>query len=219
MKHPSSRELYRYWTTLRGRRPAPARDEIDPSALRRVLGDALILSHQSPGGPVIRLAGTRVCALFCRELKAAAFLRLWRPESRDLMNSLINIVAAELTAVVAGAQGRPRGEAALPLELLLLPLAPGATGRARLIGVLAPLAPVDWIGLDPVETLSLGTFRHIAAEPATALAARTPIAAYPGNPVRRMLPQRPPRKTPHLVVHEGGAAAKSARSEAGLREP
>jgi hypothetical protein len=215
MKHASSREMFCYWTALRGERPAPEREEIDPAALRRVLGDSFILSVEPAGGHIVRLAGTRVCALFCREIKAAAFLELWALESRALVSSLVDIVTAELTAVVAGAHGHPQSEPPVPLELLLLPLAPGARRRARLIGVLAPLAAAHWIGISPVETLTLGAFRHIAPEPASALSPRPSIPAYPGNPMRR---SRPRLNAPRFVVYEGGAATEPARPDLSLSD-
>ena len=43
MKQASSRELFGYWTAKRGSRPAPERGEIEPSAIRRALGDVFIL--------------------------------------------------------------------------------------------------------------------------------------------------------------------------------
>lgn len=215
MKHASSREMYRYWTSLRGRRAAPEREEIDPAALRRVLGDSFILSAQPPCGHEIRLAGTRLCAAFCRELKAASFLRLWEPESRALVNLLVDIVTTELTAVVAGVHGRPKGEPPVPLELLLLPLAPDAMRHARLIGVLAPLEPAYWIGISPVETLTLGTFRHIEPDTAETYSPRRPAPAYPGNPTRRQVTRL---NAPPLVVYDGGAATESASIDLSLSD-
>ena len=74
MKHTSTRELFAYWDRRRGRRPAPERGEIEPGPIRRVLGDTFILSFDEPAGHPFRLAGTRVCALFCRELKGEGFV-------------------------------------------------------------------------------------------------------------------------------------------------
>src|SRR5687768_16604574 len=42
MKQTSSRELFGYWTARRGTRSAPERGEIEPSAIRRALGDLFI---------------------------------------------------------------------------------------------------------------------------------------------------------------------------------
>ena len=70
MKHAASRELYAYWEGKRGSRPAPERAEIDPGAIRGALGDTFILALDRGAGHPLRLAGTRVCALFGREIKA-----------------------------------------------------------------------------------------------------------------------------------------------------
>src|SRR5215469_2101579 len=69
MKHAACRELYAYWDERRGKRPAPERAEIEPGAIRHVLSDALILGLDAGTGHPFRLAGTRMCALFGRELK------------------------------------------------------------------------------------------------------------------------------------------------------
>ena len=73
MKHAASRELYAYWEEKRGTRPAPERAEIEPGAIRGVLSDAFILAIDRSAGHPIRLAGTRVCALFDREIKGRSF--------------------------------------------------------------------------------------------------------------------------------------------------
>ena len=43
MKHPSNRELFNYWNERRGPRLAPERADIEPSAIRHVLGDTFVL--------------------------------------------------------------------------------------------------------------------------------------------------------------------------------
>jgi hypothetical protein len=160
MKHASSREMFQYWNECRGRRPAPERDEIDPAALRRVLGDSLVLSIERTAGHPFRLAGTRLCALFCRELKGEPFANLWDPASRAPIEDLVETVTTEAIGVVAGATGRS-GEDPVSLELLLLPLAQRGRLDVRLFGVLAPLAVPYWLGTRPIGTLSLGAFRHV----------------------------------------------------------
>jgi hypothetical protein len=72
MKHPSNRELFD-WNMRRGERLAPERADIEPSAIRKILGDAFVLERHGVSNPVFRLAGTRLCALFARELKGESF--------------------------------------------------------------------------------------------------------------------------------------------------
>jgi hypothetical protein len=64
MKHPSIRRLFDYWNERRGARLLPRREDIEPEAIRCVLADTFILSFAPTVGHPIRVAGTRVCALF-----------------------------------------------------------------------------------------------------------------------------------------------------------
>ena len=106
MKHAASRELYAYWQEKRGTRPAPERTEIEPGAIRGVLADAFILALDRGSGHPIRLAGTRLCALFGREIKGESFLDLWASTSRPTMEGLLSILSDECTGTVASATGR-----------------------------------------------------------------------------------------------------------------
>ncbi len=83
MKHPSNRELFDYWNERRGERLAPERAEIEPSAIRHVLGDTFVLEVNGAGNHLFRIAGTRLCALFGRELKTESFLPLWQRSAQD----------------------------------------------------------------------------------------------------------------------------------------
>src|SRR5262245_36590459 len=103
MKSPSSRELFAYWEERRGARSAPERGDIEPGSIRSVLGDSFILTLDAAGDHPFRLAGTRVCAIFGRELKGEPFVQLWDAGDRDQIRDLVAIVANERTAVVAGA--------------------------------------------------------------------------------------------------------------------
>src|SRR6187399_3337460 len=105
MKHPSIRELFDYWNLRRGRRPAPDRADIEPGAIRRVLADTFILSFDTAKGHPFRIAGTRVCAAFGRELKNEGFLDLWTADGRSLARDLIAVVAHEATGAVASVRG------------------------------------------------------------------------------------------------------------------
>ena len=84
MKHASSRQLYEYWSRLRGNRMAPERSDIDPSEIRQILGNTFILEVRHPIDYVYRLAGTRICSAYCRELKGQEFLPLWPGTGRRI---------------------------------------------------------------------------------------------------------------------------------------
>jgi len=197
MKHYSSRELHAYWERKRGTRPAPERADIDPAAIRGALSDAFIITLNRGAGYPFRLAGTRVCALFGREITRESFVDLWTITSRSVISSLLVILADECVGTVAAVRAQNADGDPLDLELLMLPLSAHRPMFARAIGVLAPLKVPQWLGIRPIGGLSLGARRHIGA----ALERRfVPRFMVPG--VRR-----------GLTVYEGGRASASANGE------
>src|SRR5262249_29404071 len=139
-----------------------------------------------------RLAGTRVCALFGRELKNQPLLGLWDAQSRLALANLLDVVADEANGVVAAARGRTPEGWAQDLELVVLPLAQRGDTHARMIGSLAPLTIPFWIGSSRLGAMTLGNIRHLAsaldAPPAARLVAGNKDTARRGA----------------FVVHEGG---------------
>ncbi|MFZ3360006.1 MAG: PAS domain-containing protein [Xanthobacteraceae bacterium] len=187
MKHAASRELYAYWEERRGKRLAPERAEIEPGAIRQSLSDAFILALDGGAGYPFRLAGTRVCALFGRELKSEPFIGLWAAASQRIVADLLAILNDERVGTVAGVTAHNGNGEQIDLELLLLPLGASRPSLARTIGILAPLKVPQWLGASPIGTLTLGGRRHVGAAVETTLLPRF------------MAPRRR-----HLVVHEGG---------------
>lgn len=166
MKHPSNRELFEHWNERRGERLAPERAEIEPTAIRKVLGDTFVIETGAAGGHTFRLAGTRLCALFGRELKSESFLPLWQQPAQTAIRELIAVVMEEKVGIVASAIGATSDDTLAPvqLELMLLPLAWQSRGEARVIGALAPMAAPYWLGAKAISPLTLGMFRHIGAD-------------------------------------------------------
>ena len=186
MKHAASRELYAYWEERRGQRPAPERADIEPGAIRQALSDTFILELDAADGHSFRLAGTRVCALFGRELKGESFIDLWDLGSRGPIADLLAISTDESVGTVGGVTAHSTAGEPLELELLLLPLGMRRPRLARTIGILAPLKPPAWLGASPIVALTLGSRRHVGAVAKTRLLPRF------------MAPRR------GLVVHPGG---------------
>ena len=163
MKHPSSLVVYEYWERKRGSRLAPERADIDPTEIRYALSDTFMLAADFVEQLRFRLAGTRVCALFAREIKGEAFSAMWSEASSRAVEELLAVVSEEKTGVVAGLSARTDDGAETDLELLLLPLAHTGHARVRALGVLAPAVAPYWLGAKPVTELTLGTLRHIGA--------------------------------------------------------
>ena len=164
MKHSSTRAVFDYWNRKRGTRPAPERADIDPGEIRQALGDTFMLAADFVDELRFRLAGTRVCALFCREIKGETVTALWDDASRAAATELLNVVSGEAGGVVMGIIGRTEKGNAAELEMLLLPLAHRGHARIRALGVLTPVLPPYWLGSQPVTALSLTAVRHIGPQ-------------------------------------------------------
>lgn len=180
MKHASTRAVFTYWESRRRGRPAPARNEIDPASIRQALGDAFMLSAEYADDLHFRLAGTRVCALFCREIKGALLPDLWAAEDEQSLAELVAMVRDEAAPIAMGVTGHNTAGAAADLEMLLLPLARNGSARTGMLGVLAPLAPIQWIGTTPIVALRAKTFRHLGREAARP-AMSAPLAVTAGS--------------------------------------
>jgi hypothetical protein len=202
MKHPTSRQLHAYWDRLRGERAAPERGEIEPGEIRNLLADSFILEiDPARRTSAVRLAGTRLCALFGRELRGSAFVDLWaeRPQPFTDPRQLIETVACDTVGVVAGLTGVTVRDETLDLELLLLPLRHRGKTQARILGSLSPHCIPPWLGSRPIlrlETVSLRVLEGFAPEPA-AMRSFVETLPEPANDAR-------PVRFGHLLVHEGG---------------
>jgi hypothetical protein len=172
MKTAPTRKMYAYWNARRGSRLAPERGDIEPGAIREILGDSFIVSFDDAADHPFRLAGTRVCALFGRELKNEPFLNLFDEETRAQTAQLLAVVADETSGVVAAVNGRTGEGWSQDLELILLPLTQRGDTHARMIGALAPLAAPFWLGVSRLGALTLGNVRHLDPALETPTAAR-----------------------------------------------
>jgi hypothetical protein len=138
MKHPSSREFFAYWDAKRGDARAPDRSEIEPGAVRELLGDIFVLSYDNDAGYPFRVAGTRVSALLGRDLKDASFSALFTEDGRREIEDIITYVAEEMLPAIAGVTAASEDGKTAHLELLLLPFNNRAHAPISLTGLLAP---------------------------------------------------------------------------------
>jgi hypothetical protein len=161
MKHPSSREFFAYWDAKRGGARAPDRSEIEPGAVRELLGDIFVLSYDAAAGYPFRVAGTRVCALLGCDQKDRSFSALFEPKDRREIEEIIAVVAEELLGAVAGITATSADGSVAHLELLLLPFNTRAHTPLSLTGLLAPFDD----GHSLLRDFKLTSWRYLAHPP------------------------------------------------------
>ena len=210
MKHAASRELYGYWQRVRRGRPAPDRSEIEPSDIRRILGDTFILEVAAPFEYRFRLAGTRVCAAFGREMKGKNFMDFWTGKDRETMATLFSAISEDAAAAVIGVEGHAAHGRDLAFELLCLPVRQKGEGYNRVIGTLAPMDDPYWIGLHPIVKQRITSLRLIWPDekPSFLLRGADLADEIPETPMFQPAMSRGMadghRRVGHLTVYEGG---------------
>lgn len=210
MKHRTTRSLFEYWRNRRQGRPAPSRADIEPADIHGLLGDTFVLECDSGPGAPFRLAGTRICVIFNRELRGLDFSGFWRAEDRDAIVTALSIVRAQTECCAMGWRGATARGHSLNGELVLLPLTMGGTEITRILGAMVGYDQPFWLGSEPVLALELRSIRVFDAEEYD-----TPVFA-PWSAAASLVPQRraglpaaekrrpPVRRVAHLDVYEGG---------------
>lgn len=178
MKNEASINLFMYWNRLRGQRPAPSRTEIEPADIRQHLADTFILERDARGQSIFRLAGTRVCATYGRELKNFAFASLFGPHDQTLVAKLIASAYEQKSPCLIGFDGHSTGGRRIGFEALLLPL--HAEGEsARIFGAIIPDTRPFWLGADPVAENKIIWVRVVDPEKANLFLGNRPELVVP----------------------------------------
>jgi hypothetical protein len=164
MKHPLTQELYDYWNGRRGEEAMPERGDIDPAAIRRILADSFVLAAEPGQNPRFRVAGTKICELFGRELRGEDFIGLWGQEAAPQIRDFVSLVTSEWIGILAGATMEAGDGLRCPLELLILPLSHQGKGGQRALGSLVPLEQPFWLGTHPAQHLDLGVVKFVGSD-------------------------------------------------------
>lgn len=135
-RSPLLEETWRYWTSLRDGQDVPQRTALDPKAMSRILGHAMILDQVRHGTVRIRLGGNvmhQVLGMDVRGLPIRALFDLAdRTRAVDLIEQVFDTPSTlELDLISEGAEGLVTG------RMLVLPLldAAGAVTKALTVMV------------------------------------------------------------------------------------
>jgi len=209
MKQDRSIALFQYWNRLRAGRPAPKRTEIEPADIKLLLADTFILEQDTRGEAVFRLAGTRVCATYGRELKGFSFPSLWRAKDQRLIRRLARGVFEDDNVIVVAFDGISRNGRSNPFEMIALPL-DGGVDNPRCVGAISAVQKPFWLGADPIVDAAVESVRVVDPDREPMFPQNRPAIDVPelspnelpsegsdGQPAQ-------PRRIRHLVVLDGG---------------
>ena len=136
----------------------PERSALDPATCRSLLGDMFILDTDR-GQCNFRLAGTRFCEMFNRELKAESFIELFANSDQQSAENWVGQLAYDNYSALICAEGITNSGEVLPIEILLLPLNHRGTRGRRVLGLATPLENPYWLGAKPVQSINIRTVR------------------------------------------------------------
>ncbi|MFC6488948.1 PAS domain-containing protein [Nitratireductor sp. GCM10026969] len=208
MNKDGSMNLFRYWNRLRGDRPAPRRSEIEPAEIKTLLPDTFILERDARGEAVFRLAGTRLCATYGKELKGHSFPSLWHGRDQETVGRLVHHALDDKSVATVAFEGMSREGRINRFELIVLPLE-GGQESLRALGTIQPFMKPFWLGADPIVENRIESFRLIdpdreAPLPYDRTALSVPPLQPAGDTVSARLDGRQGRRIHHLVVFQGG---------------
>ena len=216
MKHKTTFKLYEYWDSLRGTRTAPQRSEVEPAAIRDILSQTFILNAERGDEYTYRLAGSRVCSHYCRELKGRNFLSFWGGEDLSALQTLLLAIKENGAAAVLGWQGHTMRRQTLAFETVLLPLETRPGSFNRVLGSTSAMDNPYWVGIHPILEQEIVSLRMIWPNESPMFAAPAAEEQEASPPAIAVDPDTGAiaRRFGHLLVYDGGK--KSDSNEIGV---
>ncbi len=136
MREAAVKAIYSYWRSIAADDAVPARAAVDPRALKAHLADLFILERLDRAVFGFRLAGTRICARYGRELRDHDFVRLWPSEQQgEILASLNRCLQKPEPLVLKGTAATLDGQS-VGFQVLLLPLADPSGQATRILGAM-----------------------------------------------------------------------------------
>ncbi|MEM7241398.1 MAG: PAS domain-containing protein [Pseudomonadota bacterium] len=144
MNHKISREnqpivaqLFDYWEGLRASRAAPKRSEIDPRALKSILGHVFILERTRFGGTRFRLAGTEICDLMGMELRGMQISAMFAKTAREELDLLLKEIYRSTALYSFKLNTTQVGYRKVSGHMVLLPLKDECDRTTRVLGAVS----------------------------------------------------------------------------------
>ncbi|MDF9819601.1 hypothetical protein M2308_002378 [Rhizobium leguminosarum] len=168
MRVQTTIEIFDYWNRIRGAADAPLKSQVEPSAVPHLLQSLFILETRDAGNIGFRLAGTRICDLFGRDLRGERFSSLWgNGQHADIERTAMGVMDHAMPALFNATGYSTIGHQA-SFEIIMMPLRSPHGACDRLLGAIAPTAAASWLEVVPLEFLALDRSRLLPGKFGTA---------------------------------------------------
>jgi hypothetical protein len=163
--HPGSRAVFRHWEAIRGESPAAHRDDLDLRQLGQFVSWLFII-ERSPrsGGYVWRLAGSKVCELWRRELTGSEVLTGWDRFDAETIRRLFDGVTKDLQPCALRLRLTTSLSQVMDLEVIALPLK-ARDGSIHIFGGALPFRDAEALGHERITSNEVSSARTIWTEP------------------------------------------------------
>jgi hypothetical protein len=164
--HPGSRALFRFWEASRGEDAAVPRSRLD---LRRIpdLVPFLAIVERDPKGRGLRwrLAGTKVCNLYRREVTGGSVLAHWDSFEADVVARFLGSVIDALQPCLLRFRILTDLNQTIGAELIGLPLEAAGGGAIQVFAGLFPFRDTVALAYRGIAGIELSGARGIWTEP------------------------------------------------------
>lgn len=135
MKHSGTRQLFGYWSALRGGRAAPYKSEVTARGIGRTLAsNTFILENLPDGARRFRLAGSGLHDIFGMELRGMSANTMVEQSGHARLKSLLDDCLATPSVCVLQCQAKAGSGEALTVEIFLAPLRSDFDQMNRVLG-------------------------------------------------------------------------------------
>lgn len=137
--HQGCRTLFRYWESLRAERPCPRKDEIDLKQISQIVPYLVLIEHVSSFNPwQFRLAGTKVCEIFGREMTQHDALTGWDLFESNIVAKCLDISKNRMQPSLVRMRFIAENGDVIAAEMICLPVQNGRNAPVHLLGGMFP---------------------------------------------------------------------------------
>lgn len=161
--HPGTRQLYRYWETVRAERAAPKRDDLDLRHIGSLL-PSLVMIESAGDGYRWRLAGTDACHIMRRELTGTDALLLGDQFEKATLRKLYQSVIQSLQPCLIRYRLTTDAGSIIGVEQVGLPLLNTRQTEVHILGALFAFTDISKMHYHAITGFELSSARTIWTE-------------------------------------------------------